>query len=69
MGPEVMNRRVEVDGFIRWYVGDECVVEVTTQAYYQGGHVHPEDCQCSALVHSFAFKERLRLAHHQRSTP
>lgn len=45
-------RRVEGGGFIRWYDKDELVCEVTTEAYYRKGHVHPEGCPCDALVHN-----------------
>ena len=53
-------RRVEGGDTIRWYVNNECVVEVTTDAYYRNGHVHPDDCQCDALVHDESFRAKLR---------
>lgn len=46
-----LPRRVEGDGRIRWFRDDTLVCEVSTQDYYGDGHVHPEDCACSALIH------------------
>lgn len=52
-------RRVEGGGTIRWYVNNVLVIEVTTDAYYRGGHVHPEGCECDALVHDAEFQANL----------
>ena len=60
--------RVEGQGHIRWWVhphkvGSEpsvLVRDVTMEEYYRGGHVHPSDCKCDALVHDEAFHEALQ---------
>lgn len=47
----LLPRRVEGGGTIRWYRDGKLVREVSAQDYYGEGHVHPEGCTCSALIH------------------
>lgn len=54
-----LPRRVEADGHIRWYVNNALVMDVTSDAYYRDGHVHPPGCACDALVHDVAFHDKL----------
>jgi hypothetical protein len=56
----MMPRRVETGGIISWYVNNKLVLEVTGDEYYRGGAIHPDDCQCDALVHDESFQARLR---------
>lgn len=57
-----MRHRVEGRGFIRWYVDNRLVAEVTTESYYRTAHIHRAGCTCDALVHDAAFHEKLRAA-------
>lgn len=57
---EPNRHRAEGRGFIRWFINNECVLEITTDEYYQGQHVHSSDCSCNALVHDKQFREKLR---------
>lgn len=56
----------EGHGFIMWIRNGVTRLEVTAEAYYRKGHVHPKGCSCDALVHDEDFLKRVAALYSER---